>query len=214
MLPTTLILEVIAMCFLFLLSSIWSEENVRFGYILLPLTAAFFWFAGFLPFTYMTTVIPLLIFMGIITFMRSQLRFKWGFGGTGAGILYKLVFFLIMIQLAIGYVNGMGLFTANVAENPSNEFTTYDLQKANDTFYATSSGIDALDMINNSLTIVWTIFGVLWSMLASVFLIYPTLVNIFHIPADLSILIQAGIYIIYALELFNMIYKPSKPAEV
>ena len=210
----TFILGIIAMCFLFLLASVWGEENARFGYILVPLMAAFFWWAGFLPYAYLATVVPLMVFMGAIAFMRSQLKFKWGVFGTSGGLLYKVVFYLIMIQLAIGYINGIGLFSGDFAPTPSNEYTTYDLAKANATFASSSYGIKAIDMISNGLQFVWTMFGILWSMIASVFVIYPTLVNVFGIPENLSIIIQAGIYILYALELINMIYKPYKVAEV
>jgi hypothetical protein len=214
MMEPTVLLELIALCFLFLLSSIWSEENARFGYILVPLMAAFFWWAGFLPFAYLTTVIPLMVFMGIIAFMRSQLKYKWGVFGTSGGILYKLVFYLIMIQMAIGYINGIGLFGNNFAATPVNEYTTYNLSTANSTFGQSSYGITAIDMVSNGLQFVWTMFKILWSMIASVFVIYPTLVNTFGIPENLSLVIQCGIYVLYALELINMVYKPYKVAEV
>jgi len=214
MIDPTLILEIIALSFIFLLSSIWSEDNVRYGYVLVPLMAAFFWWAGFLPFAYLTTVVPLLVFMGIITYLRSQLKYKWGVFGSGSGILYKLVFFLIMIQLAIGYVNGLGLFAGNAVVTPANEYTTYNLSTANSSFGSSSTGMSAADAVSNGFMMAWSMFGVLWSMIGAVFLIYPLLVNVFHIPADLSILIQAGIYILYALELVNLLYKPSRIVEV
>jgi len=215
MISATLGLEIIALSFIFLLSSIWSEENVRFGYVLVPLMTGFFWWAGFLPFAYLTSIIPLLIFMGVISFMRAQLKVKWGFFGTGGGILFKLVFFLIMVQLAVGYVNGMGIFNENMASAPANDaYSTYTLENANESFAHASSGLDIVDAITNGIQMAWMMFRVLWSMLASIFFIYPTLVGIFGIPANLSVILQAGIYIIYALELFNMIYKPSKVVEV
>jgi len=214
MFSSVIVLEIIALCFLFLLSSIWSEENVRFGYVLVPLTAAFFWWAGFLPFAYLTTIIPLLVFMGIISFLRAQAKFKLGVFGSGAGILWKLVFFLIMIQMSIGYVNGLGVFGANLAATPANEYTTYTLAAANSSFSHMSSGLWIMDVVTGGLTMVWMAFSVLWSMASAIFLIYPTLVNTFGVPASLSLIIQCGIYIVYALELINMIYKPIKPVEV
>lgn len=214
MFDSTMILEVIALCFLFLLASIWSEENARFGYVLTALMAAFFWWAGFLPFAYLTTIIPLIIFMAVFSFMRMQLKFKWGFMGTNAGILYKVVFFLIMIQMVIGYVNGMGIFTQNSIITPNNTYTGYTLTSAQNVYGNTSYNMNVMDAISNGLQIVWMAFTVLWSMLSAVFFIYPVLVNDFHVPMDLSLVIQAGIYILYGLELFNMIYKPYKAAEV
>jgi hypothetical protein len=214
MIDATLVLELIALSFLFLLSAVWSEENVRFGYILVPLLGAFFYWAGMLPFAYLTTIVPLLIFMGIISYMRSQLKYKWGVFGSGSGLLYKVVFFLIMIQLAIGYVNGLGLFAGSMAISPANEYTTYNLSTAQQQFGSMSYNMTAVDMVSNGLQMLWSMFRVLWSMIAAVFLIYPLLVNIFHIPPDLSILIQAGIYILYALELVNLVYKPARIVEV
>jgi hypothetical protein len=214
MMSETLILEFIAVSFLFLLASVWSEENVRFGYVLVPLLAAFFWWAGMLPFAYLTTVIPLIIFMGVIGFMRGQLKYKWGVLGTGGGLLYKLVFYLIMIQMAIGYINGIGMFGDSFAATPSNEYTTYTLDSANDTFGDISSNLNAVDLITGGFQFVWSMFKILWSMIASVFLIYPTLVHTFGIPQSLSLVLQCGIYILYALELVNMVYKPYKVAEV
>jgi|WetSurMetagenome_2_1015567.scaffolds.fasta_scaffold10462_2 hypothetical protein len=214
MIDPTFILEIVAMSFLFLLASIWSEDNVRFGYVLVPFMAGFFWWAGFLPFAYLTTVIPLMVFMGIISYLRSQLKYKWGVFGGGGGILYKLVFFLIMIQLAIGYVNGLGVFAGNAAITPANEYTTYNLSSANSSFGVNSYGMNAADAVSNGFMLAWSMFGVLWSMIAAVFLIYPLLVSVFHIPPDLSLLIQAGIYILYALELVNLLYKPSRLVEV
>jgi hypothetical protein len=152
--------------------------------------------------------------MGVLSFMRAQLKVKWGFFGTGGGILFKMVFFLIMLQLAIGYVNGMGLFTNNMAATPTNEYTTYNISGAQNAFGESSNAMGVVDVVTNGLQMAWMLFRVLWSMLASVFFIYPTLVSMFGIPVDLSILLQCGIYVIYGLELINMVFKPSKAVEV
>lgn len=211
---STLVLEVIALVFIFLLSSIWSEENARFGYVIIPLVVAFFWWAGFLPFAYMTTIIPLMIFMGIFSFLRMQAKYKWGFMGTSGGLLFKLVFFLIMLQMVIGYVNGMYLFATPSVSTPDNAATHYTLVEAQAVYGGSSYGINVINMLTAGLLSMWTAFKVLWTMLASVFFIYPTLVTQFHIPVALSLLLQTGIYILYGLELFNMVFKPFKAAEV
>jgi hypothetical protein len=214
MLDATLVLELIALSFLFLLASIWSEDNVRYGYVLVPLMAAFFWWAGFLPFAYLTSVVPLLIIMGIVTYMRSQLKYKWGVFGGGGGLLYKVVFFLIMVQLAIGYVNGLQIFIGDVAPTQTNEWTTYNLSSADQQFGESSYNMTAIDAVSNGLQLTWSMFRVLWSMISAVFFIYPLLVSTFLIPPNISVLFQAGIYILYALELVNLLYKPARLAEV
>ena len=211
---STLVLEVIALIFIFLLASIWSEENARFGYVIIPLVTAFFWWAGFLPFAYMTTVIPLMIFMGIFSFLRMQAKYKWGFMGTSGGLLFKIVFFLIMLQMVIGYVNGMYLFATPAVSTPDNAATHYTLASAQDVYGGSSYGINVVNMLTAGLLSAWTAFKVLWTMLSSIFFIYPTLVTQFHIPVALSLLLQTGIYILYGLELFNMVFKPFKAAEV
>jgi hypothetical protein len=115
-------------------------------------------------------------------------------------------------------VNGMNasgqLFGTNLAVTPSNEYTTYTLTAANQSFGQSSTGIDIVDAINNGLKIAWMMFKVIWGMFAAVFVVYPLLVDTFHIPANLSLLIQCGIYILYAAELFTMIFKPYKPVEI
>lgn len=204
----------ISIAILFLLSSIWSEDNIRFGYILVPFMAGFFWLIGWIQFYYLSTIIPLIILMGVISYLRSQLKSKYGVFGSSGGLLFKIVSFVIILQMAIGFVNGMALFTGPYAATPSNEYTTYTLQKANDTYAGSSSGIDILDAITNGLSIAWMMFRILWSMISSIFLIYPLLVTSFHIPSNLSLLIQCGIYLLYGAELFTMIFKPYKPAEI
>ena len=218
MIATTFYAQWIAIAILFLVSSIWSEDNVRFGYVLVPFLAGFFYFIGWIQFAYLSAVIPLVIIMGTISFLRSQLKYKYGVFGNSGGLLFKIIAFLIFIQMAMGFVNGMNasgqLFSNNIGATPSNEFTTYTLTAANNSMYQSSAGVDALNAVTNGLMIAWTMFKVIWGMFAAVFLIYPILEGTFHIPSNLSLLIQCGIYILYAAELFTMIFKPYKPVEI
>jgi len=210
---------IISLCLIFLLASIFSDENVRFGYVLVPLFAALFWFGGFLPYTYLATTIPILIFMGVIGFMRGQLKYKWGFVGTSSGILIKLVFFLIVVQLVIGYTASIGMFTDAVFATPVNDYSTYTLENAEAAFGEYSSELNITNVIANSLMMVWAIFIIIWNMMSAVFCIAPFLWNNFGLGATATgrafvLLLQAGIYVIYGLELFNMYYRPYKPLEV
>ena len=204
----------ISISYLFLLSTIWSEDNVRFGYVLVPFFAGVFWWLGWIQYTYFSVVIPLLVLMGVISYLRSQLRYKYGVFGSSGGLMFKIVSFLIFLQMAIGFINGIALFSNPYAVAPDNEYTHYTLTAANQTYGASSDGIDIVEAVTSGLTIAWMMFKIMWSMFAAVFLIYPILVNTFHIPADLSLLIQCGIYILYGAELFTMIFKPYRPAEV
>lgn len=203
-----------SMCMLFLVSTIWSEDNIRFGYVIVPALAGIFWIIGFIQFSYLGAIIPLLFLMGIISNLRAQLKYKYGVFGSSGGLLFKIVAFVIIMQMAIGYVNGMALFSGPYAPTPENEYTSYTLQKANETYGASSSGLDVVDAIANGLSIAWMMFKVIWSMISAIFFIYPILVSSFHIPADLSLLLQCGIYMLYGAELFTMIFKPYKPVEI
>ena len=208
----------IALCILFLASSVWSEDNVRFGYIVVPMLAGFFWLIGWIQFTYLGAVIPLVIMMGIISYLRAQLKYKYGVFGSNSGILFKIVVFLIFVQMAMGFINGMNangqLFGSNYGATPSNEFTTYTLTAANNSFKQSTSDINIVEAVADGLKIAWTMFKIIWGMFAAIFLIYPILEGVFHIPSNLSLLIQCGIYILYAAEMFTMVFKPYKPVEV
>lgn len=202
------------MCLLFLLSSVWSEDNVRFGYIVVPSFAGIFWIIGWIQFSYLGAIIPLIIMMGIISYLRAHLKYKYGVFGSSGGLMFKIVAFLVILQMAIGFVNGLSLFSAPYATTPDNEYTHYTLSEANETYAQNSYGIDVVDAVANGLTITWMAFKVAWSMFAAIFFIYPTLTSAFHLPASLSLMLQCGIYMLYGAELFTMIFKPYKPMEV
>lgn len=204
----------ISMAILFLLSSIWSEDNVRFGYILVPFMAGFFWLIGWIQYSYLGVVVPLIVLMGIISYLRAQLKYKYGVFGSSGGLIFKVVAFLIIMQMAIGFVNGMQLFTGPYAVTPDNEYTHYTLTAANETYKGSSTELNIVEAISNGLSIVWMMFSIMMSMFSAVFLIYPILESSFHIPQNFSFLIQCGIYILYGAELFTIIFKPYRPMEV
>ncbi len=217
--------EIIALAFLFLLSSIWSEENVRFGYIITPLFAGLLWIFGLIPFvTGLSTAMATAVFFGIISFYRSQARNRYGLFGSAGGILYKLVFLLIILQLSIGYVNSMAIFTVNgtalntVANQtqltPSGNYQTYNLTSANQTFTNIGGDASGWSAIFYTVQLPGLVLSILTNMLGAIFYIYPTLINVFGVPVGLGALLQAGIYMIYGLELINIIFRPFKPVEV
>lgn len=205
--------QYIALCVLFVISTIWSEDNVRYGYVLVPLMAAFFWWAGFLQFAYLGVVIPLILVMGVIAHLRAIGKFKFGIFGSNSGMLVKIVVFLIFLQMSIGFVNGMGIFTTAAVVNQTNEYTGYTLTSAEAAYAGQTTGLNVADAITNGWAMIWTAWTVIWGMLSAVFVIYPVLVNQFHVPVELSILLQCGIYILYGVTVFNMIFKPYQPVE-
>ena len=204
----------IALCFLFLLSTIWSEDNVRYGYLIVPLMAAFFWWVGFFDYAYLGVVIPLIMVMGVIAHLRAIGKYKFGIFGSNSGMLTKIVVFLIFLQMSIGFINGIGMFDAPAITNQTNEYTGYTLTKAETVYAGQTTGLNIADAILNGWNMIWTAWTVIWGMLSAVFLIYPVLVNQFHIPPSISILLQTGIYLLYGTMVFNLIFKPYQPVEV
>lgn len=198
----------IAICLLFLLSTIWSEDSVRYGYVIVPLMAAFFWWLGLLQYAYLGAIIPLILVMGVIAHLRAIGKYKFGIFGSNSGMLVKIVVFIIFVQVAIGFVNGLGMFSSPALVNQTNEYTTYTLTKASDVYTGQTTGLSIADAVTNGWNMIWTAWTVIWGMISAIFLIYPILVNQFHIPAPLSALLQVGVYILYATTVFTLIFKP------
>lgn len=210
-------LQWFAMAIMFLVSSIWSEHNVKYGYILAPIMVGFFWMIGWIQFPYLATVVPIVIMIGILAYLRTHLRLKFGVFGSSSGILFKIVVFVIYLQFAVIFINGLtvaGVFQQQFAPNPSNEFNTYTIQTAQTVYTNSTTGIDALDAVWNGVGLVWMQWKVLWAMVFGFFNIYGTMTTIFHVPPALSVVLSAGIYMLTAIEIFVLIFKPFRAPEM
>lgn len=205
--------QYIALCMLFVLSTIWSEDNVRYGYILVPFMAAFFWWVGFITYPFLGVIIPLILVMGVIAHLRAVGKYKFGIFGSNSGLLVKIVVFLIFLQMSIGFINGIGMFSGAVIPNQTNMYTGYTLIQAETVYAGQTTGLNIADAIMNGWNMLWTAWTVMWGMLSAVFLIYPVLVNQFHVPESVSFLLQCGIYILYGMTIFNYIFKPPQLVE-
>jgi len=118
-----------------------------------------------------------------------------------------------MMQFAIIIINGMAIFNTQYAENPDNEFTSYSLSSAESVFGGFVTGIDSIDIVIATLTIGWMLLKLVFSMLFAFFALYPTLVSIFHVPPTIAAVVAAAIYVLTALELFMLIFKPFRQVE-
>ena len=206
----------IALSIIFVVANIWSEENVRFGYVLVPLVGAFFVTIKWISFSYLGQLLPVLIVVGIIAFLRSQLRLKYGFYGSGGSLLWKIISFVIFIQFAIIFVNGLAVFNTNFADNPSDAETSglYSISSAESVYGSQTYGMKEVDVIAGSVTLFWTSLKVLWSLAYGFFMLWQTMPATFHIPTSVAVMISAGIYLMTAFEVFTMIYKPLKSPEI
>lgn len=204
----------ISLSLMFLVGSIWSEDNARFGYIVTALMAAFFTWFGWLQFAYLGTVIPIIIMIAIISYLRSHLKYKYGVFGSSGGLIWKILMFAVMLQFSIVVINGMAIFNTTYAPTPDNAFTQFSLTNANDVFGGFQSGAGAVDIGAALLTNGFMLLMVVWSMLVAFFTLYPVMVTTFHVPALISMVISGGIYLLTGLEVFMLISKPSRMTEV
>lgn len=223
---TAMGLQWFALCFIFLAGTIWSEDNVRFGYIFTPLVATFFWWLGWIQFAYLSTVLPALVFIGVISYLRAHLRYKFGVFGSNSSLIWKIMSFLIIMQLAILFINGMAIFNTNFAPTPQNEFTGtynnqtgkyeggYTLERAEDVYGGKIGEGTSTDTAAMILTLGWSMLAVVWSMLMAVVMLYPQMVTQFGVHPTIAAAISMGFYIMLALELFILLFKPVKPPEV
>jgi hypothetical protein len=210
-------LQWMAMAIMFLISSIWSERNVRYGYILAPFMVGFFWAIGWIQFPYLATVIPMIIMIGILAYLRSHLRIKFGVFGSSGGLLFKIVVFVIFLQFALIFVNGLvsaGVFDQQFAPNPSNQFNQYTITEAQGVYSSSTTDIGITDAVWNGLGLIWSQWAILWKMVFGFFNIYGTMTSIFHVPMAISVILSAGIYILTAIEVFVLIFKPFRAPEV
>jgi hypothetical protein len=206
----------IALAILFCVANIWGEDDVRFGYILVPFMAGFFLWVKWLTFSYLGTLIPILIVMGIVTFLRAQLRYKYGYFGSSGSLLWKIVTFVVFIQFAIVFINGLAIFNGNFAETPTASTTTdlYSISSAQSVYGESTYDLSIADVVSGGITLFWTSLKVLWSLVLGFFTMYPTMINTFQIPPSVAALVSAGIYLLTAFEVFAMIYKPMGKPEV
>jgi len=205
-----------AMAFIFLIASIWGEENVRYGYVIVPLFAALFFWMGWIQFAYLAAVIPIVIFMGVFAYLRAQAKYKWGVFGSGSGILIKIIAFTVFIQFAIILVNGLYLFGSaggTPYATPNNTFTSYSITTAQ-AAYGASTSITAIDYVTTGLTLVWNAFTQFWQIVFTFFNVYATMVNTFHVPPAVAGIISAGFYLLLAVEVFVLLFKPYRTVEV
>ena len=210
----------IALSILFLLGSIWSEDNVRYGYILVPFMGALFYWVGWLNFAYLTSVVPIMAMLGILAYLRAHAKYKFGIFGSGGGMLWKIFSFFVFLQFAIVFANGLSIFDAKYIDDPSNEIigsggtAGYSITKAESVYGSQTYGISIVDVITNGLQIVWNSFKVVWAMIESFFALYPTMVKNFGMPPEVATIISAGVYLLVAFEVFVLIFKPYRAPEL
>jgi len=103
---------------------------------------------------------------------------------------------LILLQAAIGFVDGVGMFE-NTVVAPVQNNATYNLTHLSDMGSDTDSD-SWIDQITAGIDLFIGTFLIGLKIIFAILFVFPTLVDRFHVPLVLSLFIQAGIYFVYA----------------
>jgi hypothetical protein len=108
----------------------------------------------------------------------------------------QITLFIILLQAAVGFVDGSGMFSQHYLSVPSNNatYTITDLEQYN----VQGGDSEIVDEVGLLAEWAWESFFIGIKIVLVVVFVLPTLINTFNIPLILSVFIQAGIYYIYA----------------
>ena len=122
--------------------------------------------------------------------------------------LYDLVLLMVVAQAAIGFVNGVGMFTDPVYTQPDNAVAHWNI--ANSTDLGASNDVMAAESYNSDITLemAFAAIGMIGDIFGAILFVYPALITTFMMPPLLAGVLQAAIYFIYAVFLIQMFWKP------
>ncbi len=103
---------------------------------------------------------------------------------------------LILLQASIGFVDAIGMFDTTYVAPIQND-ASYNITHLS-TMGADTENTDWIDQITAGIDLFIGTFLIGFKIVFSIIFIFPTLVDRFHVPAAISIFIQAGIYYSYA----------------
>lgn len=203
------------------IAAVASQRTVRFFGVLIPIMAGLLMYFGW--FTMIdtanstkligTVIVGLII--AILIYMKDSLHERFGIAGPGSP-MFNVVFFIILLQAMVGFVNSTAIWTNNAAPTASTAYSNIDL-KAEVTHINQNSGalgsvVDTASIISQ---MVWGCIQMFISIgialcMFSVTLaaIYPWIWQSAYGPAFLVVL-QLGIYIIYYMAFMRFIVKTS-----
>ena len=206
----------ISLCILFLIAASASQRNGEFWAILLPLFAAMFVWWGWL-------VMPTEAGMGIIImaavlaigiYFKGKQQAAFGIAGPGSPFL-NIVFWMIIMQASIGFINGVGLFTFAPSAVTPTAYQNVDLA-ASVPAYAQTGGVGAdvtatlffaAQAVVSSVMLFWkVVMGIVWFK-SLVLSIAPFIGQYAIIDLFLNV-ISVGIDFIIAIAVWTMLFKP------
>lgn len=208
----------VSMALIFLVASIWGESDMKFGVVLVPLFTGIFWLFGWLPEQFVEGALMFALTLGIISFLKEQYKQKLGAGTLGGFTIWKVMAFIVFIQFATVFVCGMTYSLGDVGSKQIQPMNTTQTDSYNivtaDTVYGQATNIDEIDAVTTGLTMGWMAYNTLWGMWWGVITVYPTLVNVFHIPPPVALVVSGGIYVMLAVEVITLIWFRTRPPTV
>lgn len=111
---------------------------------------------------------------------------------------YDIALFIILVQGAIAFVDGTGMFEQHFVNVPSNNasYTLSDLESYQSGTNESTIFSDQDDW--NMLSGAWEAIKIGIKILFSVLFVLPTLMDVFGIDILLAAFLQVGVYFIYA----------------
>lgn len=206
----------IALAIIFILASVFSERTSRYGYVIIPIVIGFFAFIKWLPAIYISTVFPVVIGLGVITFLKEQFRVKLGGYGATGSLIWKIMSYMVVLQFAIIFVNGIAIFggtefmSSSAANTTIAKYTITDAKQVG-TAYVVS---DVWQQLYVMFTMVWNMWGVMWALLYGVLTLYPSMTLIFGLDPLLAGVLSMGVYLMFIFELFILVTRPAKQPEI
>ena len=206
----------IAVMLLFFIMSMASQRNMRFFSIITPMLAALFAYFGWLNSTNPTQVwgiIGLTALVAVGIYMKDTNKEKWGSGGPGSTMI-NMVFFMILVQSAVGVVNTTGIWEHNTAATPT-QYQNVDLQEQMGGMSNTGGLLEgaiatAVQLLEMSIMILKMVISIILTVAAfsvTLLIIFPWMAGNVLILAALGAM-QVIIWLLYAWFFFTIIYKP------
>lgn len=211
----------ISVALLLLIGAMASSRTTRFFGILLPLFAGLLMYFGWFTLNdpaspgKLMGVVVIAALIAVALYMKGSLHERFGLAGPGS-MLFNLVFFIILLQVTVGFVNSTAIWSPNAAATASTAYTNIDLEQSfdstNQNIGATGSlseaGTILTEMAVSCVTMFITIAAALVAFSAVLAAIYPWIWQSSYGPAFLG-LMQVGIYIVYYMALMRFVSKSS-----
>lgn len=207
----------ISVLLVLLITTMASQRNTRFFLILIPIFSAIFAWFGWLDTgndTQLWGLILVASLFGVALYMKDTNKEKWGSGGPGSTIV-NLVIFMILLQSVVGFVNGAAIWNDNTGDIPDDKWQNVDLEEELPAM-SNSGGLleglvtTVLAVLIMGIEILKVLMMIMLSIVAFSLVLYLSF-PFLQVPLVTAflVIVQVGIYILYALFIWQIFYKPT-----